>query len=580
MESLLEPIADNGEHSFCTEMMKRLDIQRRNELFSDVILEVGSGDDQARLKAHRNVLCAGSPFFYNALNSDMKEKREGEIRLEEIGKASMEEVLDYLYTGHVEISRENAFELFAQADYFLIPSLKVLSSKFILKTLDLSNCIMTYYFAIKYQWEELQNGARDFILANFVAVARTEDFQNLSSKEIGEWISSDKIVIKEEEEVFQVIVKWMENGNKQDLDFLQLLRHVRCIYLSRSFVFGVILQHPSVKASTACTDFVLDAMKEVAHGTDECFFSQPPRDCLKTHEDAIIACGEDKAFCYVPSEKMWYELPPIPTHRHCYASAITSLHSKVFIIGGRKSIVDPIVECYEPSHDLWFSIKDPKTVKNCVGAVTLQGFLYIVGGMDIANKPISTVQKYNPDTNEWQEVSPLSSPRYSVCAVADRNYLYAIGGRTASTGFPYLDIVERFNPKENTWNKLPSTLAKRSAASGTFMRQKVFVFGGLSLICTTGDPCEVYDTKTETWTSIPSVVAPRNYASALSFKGKIHVTGDFRNDHSPSREMQVYDIDKDKWEPCRKNMYFGDPFWRISTLRISKDVLAKCNASP
>ncbi|KAL9959703.1 hypothetical protein ACROYT_G033049, partial [Oculina patagonica] len=121
-----EPIPDSKEHTFCTEMMKRLDIQRRNEHFCDVILEVGCGDDQARLKAHRIVLCAASPFFFNALNSDMKEKKKGVIRLEETSKAVMEEVLNYLYTGNVEISKENAYELFAQADYFLLPSLKAL----------------------------------------------------------------------------------------------------------------------------------------------------------------------------------------------------------------------------------------------------------------------------------------------------------------------------------------------------------------------------------------------------------------------------------------------------------------------
>lgn len=61
-------------------MMKRLDSQRRDELFCDVIVEVGSGDDQGRLKAHRVVLCAASLFFFNALNSDMKEKNEGVVR--------------------------------------------------------------------------------------------------------------------------------------------------------------------------------------------------------------------------------------------------------------------------------------------------------------------------------------------------------------------------------------------------------------------------------------------------------------------------------------------------------------------
>ena len=71
-----DPITETAMQQFCVEMMKRLDIQRRNEQFCDMILEVGSGDDQARLKAHRIVLCGASPFFYNALNSDMKEKEE------------------------------------------------------------------------------------------------------------------------------------------------------------------------------------------------------------------------------------------------------------------------------------------------------------------------------------------------------------------------------------------------------------------------------------------------------------------------------------------------------------------------
>ena len=117
--------------------MQRLDIQRKNEHFCDVILEVGSGDNQARLKAHRNVLCAASPFFYNALNSEMKEKKEGVIRLEEASKSVMEQVLEYLYTGNVDINEKNAFDLFAQADYFLISSLKARSSNFILQKLIL-----------------------------------------------------------------------------------------------------------------------------------------------------------------------------------------------------------------------------------------------------------------------------------------------------------------------------------------------------------------------------------------------------------------------------------------------------------
>ena len=176
MDYIVETFIETDERCFCVEMMRRLDIQRRNEQFCDVILEVGSGDNQARLKAHRVVLCAASPFFYNALNSDMKEKKEGVIRLEETSKAVMEEVLEYLYTGHVAIngSSVNYFDLIAAADYFVLPTLKALCGKIILKTLALSNCVSIYYFALKYRCEELQKGAKDFILANFVAVVDTD----------------------------------------------------------------------------------------------------------------------------------------------------------------------------------------------------------------------------------------------------------------------------------------------------------------------------------------------------------------------------------------------------------------------
>jgi len=37
----------------------------------------------------------------------MKEKKEGVIRLEETSKAVMEEVLEYLYTGQVDINESN-----------------------------------------------------------------------------------------------------------------------------------------------------------------------------------------------------------------------------------------------------------------------------------------------------------------------------------------------------------------------------------------------------------------------------------------------------------------------------------------
>ena len=63
--------------------------------------------DDKGFKAQRNVLSAASPFFFKLFQSDMKENREGIVRFEEISGAVMEDVLEFIYTGSVEVTREN-----------------------------------------------------------------------------------------------------------------------------------------------------------------------------------------------------------------------------------------------------------------------------------------------------------------------------------------------------------------------------------------------------------------------------------------------------------------------------------------
>ena len=566
-----EAIRESDMQLFCVEMMKRLDFQRRNEHFCDVILEVGSGDDQARLRAHRIVLSAASPFFYNALNSEMKEKKEGVIRLGETSKDVMEKVLEYLYTGYLDVNEQNAYDLMAIADYFLLPSLKALSGNFIQQTLSLSSCVMAYFSAIKYRCEELQNEAREFIQSNFVAVAETEDFLNLSSKEVEEWISSDEIVVKGEEKVFEVVMKWIERSERRKQSLPDLFRHIRFIYIKRDFLFNVILSNPLVKDNLECSNLVLDAMKLMFNGTDECYFAQPPRNCLKTYEDGIVACGTNETFCYIPSENKWYKLADMLSRRPYLCQSMSSCHSKMYFIGG--GVDSHPAECYYPSSNTWTVLKSFSPVLMVATVVTFQGALYVIGGMDEDRKRQSTVQEYNPDTNVWQEVAPLSIARSSVCAVADRNSLYAIGGVSVNGR---LDIVEKYDPAENTWRRIASTHNKRGHAGGASVNQKVFVFGGLDNDVPVSEFCEIYDPTMDMWSCITQTVFLRKgFTSAVSFKGKIFVCSNFGEDNSEKMSLKIYNADKNDWEPC-VDIPLSPKMCRITSLRIPREVLDIC----
>ena len=81
----------------------------------DITLVVKDGKE---LQAHRNVLSQASPLFEKILNTDMKENNEGIIRLEWIIESQMTDILQFIYTGNVQIStQENAVNLIQTHDH-------------------------------------------------------------------------------------------------------------------------------------------------------------------------------------------------------------------------------------------------------------------------------------------------------------------------------------------------------------------------------------------------------------------------------------------------------------------------------
>ena len=571
-DSSWEPIKETDKQQFCVEIMKRLDIQRKKGQFCDVVLEVCNGEDQARFNAHRVVLCAGSPFFYSALNNDMKESKEGLIRLEDMSKVAIEELLDYLYTGHVDVTQHNAFDLLKIADFLVIPSLKEVSSKFIIQSLSSSNCFMAYYLAVNYRCIELQEKARDFIYANFTRVVEHEDFLNLTINEVEEWISSDEIRVRGEEDVFEAIVKWVEQkGSGEREKFFELFRHVRLIYLSRNYVLNDILPHPLITNEKACTAFVLDTIKHVSCGSEECFFAQAPRNCLKTAEDCLVVSGVTKTLCYVAHEDKWYQMADKAKSRYLYSAS--AYHGKLYINHGTG--VDYAIERFDPAVNSWAPLTSYSGEMShfFAAVVYFQGFLYVIGGKqngEVAN----CVHKYSPDTNLWQEVAAMNVSRFSPRAVADEDTIYAIGGQKNDQ---ILDVVERFDSKMNSWCRVASMLEKKLLPCVAILNARVFLFGGYTSIhpphvCSS---IEMYDPTSNMWTAIQGISAPTRFFGVTSFKGSVYVIGRQTQESPGSLFLQIYDVEKNEWKRCSSVPVISTAI-ALVPLRIPRDILNTC----
>ena len=336
MEALSQPISANLSE-YRQELVERLDICRRNQSFCDVKVVVRDKE----FAAHKALLAATSPFFLSLLTSDMRESKEHLIRieLEEATASVMEDVLQYIYTGNVSVTEENAHNLIATADYLLLPGLKTVVGKYLIEILTTENCIFNYYFADKYQCAVLREKAFEMIKSDFSAVMETDDFLSLDIKQVMEWVSSDDITVNAEEEIFRGIVKWVSHNRcEREVEFSGLLRQVRLVSISHNFLLSKLVKEDLVSTNSVCLNFVLDCMGLMASATEEQFVQQP-RKCLERNIAAIFVCGGRRSLCYFPKENVWYKLSDM-LFQHGERSSLNQYRGKIYISNQNSDALD------------------------------------------------------------------------------------------------------------------------------------------------------------------------------------------------------------------------------------------------
>ena len=565
----IQPISAAEQEPFCVELIKRLNIQRKQDYLCDITLVT---NDDRELKAHRNVLSAASPFFCKLLESDMKENREGIIRFEEISGCVMEDVLEFIYTGTVEVTQENAKELIAAGNYLMIPSLKTVSGRFLEDEMTDSNCISTFYFAEKYDCVELIRDSREFIHENFASVGEMDEFLSLEAKEVAVWISSDEIAVEAEADVFKIILKWVEHSkSERKAAFEELFRHVRLSFLSRDCLEDVVTNE-LVRENLACVKLVMDATVKMATFASEEDLPRSPRKGLETR--VILACGGEFTFCYLPEEDQWKRLPNGSTERNQKTQMLTFRDQLYTFKEFSKA------EKYDCVFNGW-SKSDLIDVSADSAIVTVvKGDMYAIE----VNKPVgkSTIKRYDVERCTWQTVVESSQGcRNGSCVIAGGSYLYVLGG-SAPGNAGYVSKAERFSTGVNQWEEIADMRQGRFGAFGEATEGKIFVAGGLKQDGKVSKRCEMYNVSTNEWQYIGSLNHFRVYGSMVCLKGTLYVLGGTKNARDSLLAVESYDLTKDEWIkkttiPVERFSKDNKDTFTSCVVKLSKGVIDKAN---
>jgi N-acetylneuraminic acid mutarotase len=214
---------------------------------------------------------------------------------------------------------------------------------------------------------------------------------------------------------------------------------------------------------------------------------------------------------YDPLTNTWSTIAPIPTPRIDFATTV--YEDKIYIIGGKKSIVGAsldTVEVYDPATNTWFSRTPMPTARDSMQANVVYGKIYVVGGRVSLINPAGGVlydanEVYDPKTNKWASETPVPYPSTGITSVGFDEKIYLFGGDKHSIGpVDAVNTTQIYDPVSKKWSlgtPIPNPVghALVCATSGLAAPKRIYIFGGHGNGGSPSNLNQIYDPVTDEW---------------------------------------------------------------------------------
>ncbi|XP_065177727.1 kelch-like protein diablo [Sycon ciliatum] len=525
------------------------DLRSRSEL-CDVVLVAS---DDRTVSAHRAVLAAGTPYFRAMLTGGLKESAQSKISLPGVDGDTLEMLVNFLYTGRVQVDETNVQVLLTAASLLQLNSVMEICVKFLLTHIDTANCLGVVALGKVLALPTLYEGAMEFAARNFFSIVSSEDYLQVPVEILRELLTRDELVVRSETDVFDACIQWLRHEWPRharlaagvlhcvrwpcmpatslaclDCDEeLQFLRELpECATLLQYAKWGewnaMGQRHKSwrrLRHSIACRGIVFAIGGE----------TNPGRNIISDAEKFDSQVGS------------WEAVSPITKPRRGAGAVLVG--NLLYMAGGSDGFnaLSDIVS-YEPETNVWSEAGEMLEKRSSVGAVAAGHTIYFIGGYDGQTTCLSSAESYHVQTRQHKILPPMTSPR-SMCTVALLNdCIYAIGGYDGSDD---LRSVERYEMEQGRWVSVAPMLEKRSMAASAVISDRLFVVGGSAGLVVFAS-AEVYDPNMDMWTMIADMNHARSGLGVAVISGSLYVLGGY-NGVANLSSVESYDDDTHEW---------------------------------
>ena len=139
----------------CHVLMERMNTLRKDKILYDVRIKVGENE----ITAHKSVLVSASDYFKSLFVGPLKTEDCAamvDLSLISLDVESAEAVVDFLYTGVIDIHDENIEAIVKLVTFLLIDPLKELCIQFMEQCCDLNSFIRYYILSVDYMVAETE----------------------------------------------------------------------------------------------------------------------------------------------------------------------------------------------------------------------------------------------------------------------------------------------------------------------------------------------------------------------------------------------------------------------------------------
>eukprot|EP00058_Branchiostoma_floridae_P016450 XP_002601938.1 hypothetical protein BRAFLDRAFT_86422 [Branchiostoma floridae] len=536
---------DLDRHAKVLDILQRW---RKTGEYCDVILCVGERD----IPCHRAVMAAGSPYFKLLLLGGFAESCQERVRLEAVCPETVEQIVCYVYSGCVTVSRDSAEGLLHGSTMFQLPAVTEVCCRFFLHSLDPGNCFDIRALAEAYYCTELAKDAKGYVMNNFPAISRTERFERLTFEELVDIITSQTCHWSKET-LLESVLKWVKSSREERLGNLPgLLSKLDLRLIKETYLENVLQKERVLTDSGESAKIVADAKTAIEERKLE---SGDSREIIvqvgglsgseRVQQTAgVYGNATDKVTevdCLDPDSMRWASLTHLPGHLKYFTHNVTALDADVYVLSTSED--EQVTETwrYMTQTNVWSRLHNPRHHHRAtVGMATLEGRVYVIGDRLKAGADVTTNEAYSPSTNQWEAVPHVHVSVFKFTMVTCGGKLYLLG----YSGDDGIVRVQTYSPGDENWQVfwVPDYHAMKRQFQSVSC-------GSLIYLMPVSRAYKMYalDTHFRAWVQVRNPKQSHLQCGWTTLGGRIWLTGgrEFHFYHNPN--IECYDPQGEAW---------------------------------